>query len=108
VAAGSMVASAVSLIVRHRRVGSEQRQQIKWLVYGGVVVVGTICVGGLITLWSVPINYLHIRTRSDANPIRLRDPRRPDELRRILLLGASVDKEMLQLDSPIDAPYRKG
>jgi len=79
VAAGSMVASAVSLIVRHRRVGSEQRQQIKWLAYGGVVVVGTICVGGLITLWSVPINYLHLRTRSDANPIRLRDPRRPDE-----------------------------
>jgi hypothetical protein len=54
-AAGSMVASAVSLIVRLRRAGSEQRQQIKWLAYGGAVVVGTICVGGLITLWSVPV-----------------------------------------------------
>ncbi|MDQ3863712.1 MAG: hypothetical protein M3317_09465, partial [Actinomycetota bacterium] len=33
--AASMVASAVSLIVRMRRAGSEQRQQIKWLAYGG-------------------------------------------------------------------------
>ena len=33
VAALSMVASAVSLIVRMRRAGSEQRQQIKWLAY---------------------------------------------------------------------------
>src|SRR5215213_1644204 len=54
-AAGSMVASAVSLIVRLRRAGSEQRQQIKRLAYGGAVVVGIICVGGLITLWSVPV-----------------------------------------------------
>src|SRR5215208_524240 len=37
VAAGSMVASAVSLIVRMRRAGSEQRQQIKWLAYGGAI-----------------------------------------------------------------------
>ena len=58
VAAGSMVASAVSLIVRLRRAGSEQRQQIKWLAYGGVVVVGTIFVGGLIILWSVPVSIL--------------------------------------------------
>ena len=56
VAAVSMVASAVSLIVRLRRAGSVQRQQIKWLAYGGVVVVGGICVGGLITLWSVPVS----------------------------------------------------
>jgi hypothetical protein len=56
VAAGSMVASAVSLIVRLRHAGSEQRQQIKWLAYGGAVVVGGIGVGGLITLWSVPIS----------------------------------------------------
>jgi hypothetical protein len=56
VAAGSMVASAVSLIVRLRRAGSEQRQQIKWLAYGGAVMVSTICVGGLITLWSVPVS----------------------------------------------------
>jgi hypothetical protein len=56
VAAVFMVASAVSLIVRLRRAGSVQRQQIKWLAYGGVVVVGGICVGGLITLWSVPVS----------------------------------------------------
>ena len=56
VAAGSMVASAVSLTVRLRRAGSEQRQQIKWLAYGGVVVVGTIFVGGLVILWSVPVS----------------------------------------------------
>jgi len=31
VAAGSLVASAISLIVRMRHAGSEQRQQIKWL-----------------------------------------------------------------------------
>jgi hypothetical protein len=55
VAAGSLVASAISLIVRMRHAGSEQRQQIKWLAYGGTVVVGTICVSGLINLWSVPV-----------------------------------------------------
>jgi len=53
-----MVASAVSLIVRLRRAGSVERQQIKWLAYGGAVVVGTICVGGLITLWSVPVSIM--------------------------------------------------
>jgi len=58
VAAGSMVASAVSLIVRLRRAGSEQRQQIKWLAYGGVVVVGTIFVGALVIPWSVPVSIL--------------------------------------------------
>jgi hypothetical protein len=58
VAAGSMVASAASLIVRLRRVGSVARQQIKWLAYGGAVVVGTIGVGGLITLWSVPVSIM--------------------------------------------------
>jgi hypothetical protein len=56
VAAGSMVVSAVSLIVRMRRAGSEQRQQIKWLAYGGAMVVGTIFVGGLVILWSVPVS----------------------------------------------------
>src|SRR5215217_410894 len=35
VAAGSLVSSAVSLIVRMRHAASEQRQQIKWLAYGG-------------------------------------------------------------------------
>src|SRR5215216_450674 len=58
VAALSMVASAVSLIVRMRRAGSEQRQQIKWLAYGGVVVVGIILVGALLIPWSVPVSIL--------------------------------------------------
>jgi hypothetical protein len=56
VAAGSLVASAVSLIVRLRSVGSEQRQQIKWLAYGGAVVACGVCVGGLTILWSVPVS----------------------------------------------------
>jgi hypothetical protein len=56
VAAGSMVASAVSLIVRLRRAGRVERQQIKWLAYGGAVVVGTICVGGLVSIWSVMVS----------------------------------------------------
>ncbi|HET7271509.1 MAG TPA: hypothetical protein VFI90_10540, partial [Rubrobacter sp.] len=53
-AAGSMVAAAVSLIVRRLHAGKVERQQIKWLAYGGAVVVGTIGVGGLTILWSVP------------------------------------------------------
>jgi hypothetical protein len=56
VAAGSMVASAVSLVVRMRRAGSEQRQQIKWLAYVGTMVVGTLFVGSLVILWSVPVS----------------------------------------------------
>jgi hypothetical protein len=56
VAGGSMVASAVSLIVRMRRAGRVERQQIKWLAYGGAVVVGTIFVGGVISIWSGPIS----------------------------------------------------
>jgi len=56
VAAGSLVASAISLLVRLRSVGSEQRQQIKWLAYGGMVVVCGVCVGGLTILWSVPVS----------------------------------------------------
>jgi hypothetical protein len=55
VAACSLVASAVSLIVRMSHAGSEQRQQIKWLAYGGTVVVVTIFVSGLINLWNVPV-----------------------------------------------------
>ena len=50
-ASASMVASAVSLIVRMRRAGSEQRQQIKWLAYGGAVSVGAVFVGGVISVW---------------------------------------------------------
>src|SRR4028119_2166242 len=49
---GSMVASAVSLVMRLRRGGSKQRQQIKWLAYGGAVVVGAIFVAGFISIWS--------------------------------------------------------
>ncbi len=56
VAGGSMIASAVSLLVRMRRAGDEQRQQIKWLAYGGAVVVGTIFVGGLISIWSASVS----------------------------------------------------
>jgi hypothetical protein len=56
VAGGSMVASAVSLLVRMRRAGDEQRQQIKWLAYGGAVAVGTIFVGGLISIWSALVS----------------------------------------------------
>ena len=56
VAAGAMVASAVSLIVRLRRATGVERQQLKWLAYGGTVMVGTIGVGGLIILWSVPVS----------------------------------------------------
>ena len=51
VTGGSMVASAVSVIVRMRRAGSVERQQIKWLAYGGAVAVGTIFVGGGIAIW---------------------------------------------------------
>ena len=56
VAAGSMAASAVSLIVRLRQAGSVERQQVKWLAYGGAVVVGGIFAGGLIIPWSVPLS----------------------------------------------------
>jgi hypothetical protein len=58
VAVGSMVAAAISLIVRLRRAGRVERQQIKWLAYGGAVIVGAICVGGLFILWSVPVSIL--------------------------------------------------
>ena len=58
VAAGSMVASAVSLIVRLRRTRGEQRQQIKWLAYGGAVSVFAIGVGALAIPWSVPTSIL--------------------------------------------------
>jgi hypothetical protein len=46
-----MLASAVSLIVRMRRAGRVERQQIKWLAYGGAVVVGAVFVGGVISVW---------------------------------------------------------
>jgi hypothetical protein len=51
-ASASMVASAVSLIVRMRRAGRVERQQIKWLAYGGAVVVGAVFIGSMISIWS--------------------------------------------------------
>jgi hypothetical protein len=56
-AAASMVASAVSLIVRTRRARTVERQQIKWLAYGGAVVVGAVFVGGLISVWIGEVGY---------------------------------------------------
>jgi hypothetical protein len=47
-----MVASAVSVIVRARHAGRVEREQIKWLAYGGAVVVSAIFVGGGISIWS--------------------------------------------------------
>src|SRR5215207_2790972 len=51
-ASASMVASAVSLIVRMRRAGRVERQQIKWLAYGGAVVVGAVFASSVISIWS--------------------------------------------------------
>jgi chemotaxis receptor (MCP) glutamine deamidase CheD len=51
-AAASMVASAVSLVARMRRAGRVERQQIKWLAYGGAVAVGAVFMGGVISIWS--------------------------------------------------------
>src|SRR5215218_1883536 len=50
-AGASMLASAVSLIVRMRRAGRTERQQIKWLAYGGALAVGAVFVGGVIAPW---------------------------------------------------------
>jgi len=55
---GSMVASAVSVIVRARRAGRVEREQIKWLAYGGALVVGTTLVGGVIAIWNVTVSIL--------------------------------------------------
>ena len=60
VVVGSMVASAVSVIVRARHAGRVERQQIKWLAYGGAVVVGTSLVAGAIAIWSVTVSILII------------------------------------------------
>ena len=56
-AAASMVASAVSLIVRMRRAGRVERQQIKWLAYGGALAVGAVFVGGVISVWIGEVGY---------------------------------------------------
>jgi hypothetical protein len=53
----SMAASAVSLIARMRRAGRKERQQIKWLAYGGAVVIGTILVGGVISIWNTDVGF---------------------------------------------------
>jgi hypothetical protein len=55
-----MVASAVSVIVRARHAGRVERQQIKWLAYGGAVVVGTSLVASAIAIWSVTVTILII------------------------------------------------
>jgi hypothetical protein len=34
-----------------RRAGRAQRQQIKWLAYGGALAVGAVFVGGVISVW---------------------------------------------------------
>jgi hypothetical protein len=60
VVVGSMVASAVSVIVRARHAGRVERQQIKWLAYGGAVVVGTSLAAGAIAIWSVTVTILII------------------------------------------------
>jgi len=52
-AAASMVASAVSLIVRMRRAGRTERQQVKWLAYWGAVAVGAVFASGIVFIWSV-------------------------------------------------------
>ena len=55
-ASASMVASAVSLIVRMRRAGRVERQQIKWLAYGGALAVGSVFASGVIaTIWSADV-----------------------------------------------------
>jgi len=69
VVAGSIVASAVSLVIRLRRAGSEQRQQIKWLAYGGAVVVGTLFVAGFISIWSVTVSIVIISVALLGLPI---------------------------------------
>jgi hypothetical protein len=53
---GSMVASAISVIVRARHAGRVERQQIKWLAYGGAVAVGASLVAGAISIWSVTVS----------------------------------------------------
>src|SRR5215218_4229455 len=60
VVVGSMVASAVSVIVRARHAGRVERQQIKWLAYGGAVVVGISLAAGAIAIWSVTVTILII------------------------------------------------
>jgi hypothetical protein len=65
----SMVASAISMIVRLRRAGRVERQQIKWLAYGGAVVVGAIFVAGVIAIWSATIGTVIIAAALLGLPI---------------------------------------
>jgi hypothetical protein len=66
---GSMVASAISVIVRLRRAGRVERQQIKWLAYGGAVVVGAIFVAGVIAIWNSAIGTVIIAVALLGLPI---------------------------------------
>ena len=69
-AAASMVASAVSLIVRTRRAGRVERQQIKWLAYGGTLVVSAVFASGVIsTIWSPDVGIALISLGLLAVPI---------------------------------------
>jgi hypothetical protein len=69
VVVGSMVASAISLIVRARRASRVERQQIKWLAYGGAVVVGTTLSASLISIWSVTVSIAVINLALLALPV---------------------------------------
>src|SRR5215217_3684785 len=69
VVGGSMVAAAISLIVRARRAGRVERQQIKWLAYGGAVAVGTIFVSGAISVWSETLSIAAISLGLLALPV---------------------------------------
>jgi hypothetical protein len=61
-ASASMVASAVSLIVRMRRAGTVERQQIKWLAYAAVPfgIIISIDVFGYEDLFSRTLSTLHV------------------------------------------------
>jgi len=69
VVGGSMVASALSVIVRARHAGRVERQQINWLAYGGAVVVAAIFVAGAISLWSVMVSILTINLALVGLPV---------------------------------------
>ncbi len=42
--AASMVAGAASLVVRYRASGEEQRAQLKWIAYAGLLVIGSVAI----------------------------------------------------------------
>ena len=68
-ASASMVASAVSLIVRMRRADRMEHQQIKWLAYGGTLVVGSVFASGVIFIWSPNVSLAVVAVGLLAVPI---------------------------------------